>query len=146
MVVAFGIPTCLAKSINLKKLTKKQPVSQQETAPQITAILKSIWTIWDGAPPPARKESQNKSYHPLQNYPWPLDCRQNWPDPNKLSSQPILLRSEKDVHLHSFFPSTILLWNSLPLITKNSLSLSCFKRGSQSKYFYINVLNNEVAI
>ena len=35
--------------------------------------------------------------------------------------------SEKDVHLHSFFPSTIRLWNSLPLITKNSPTLYSFK-------------------
>ena len=35
--------------------------------------------------------------------------------------------SSKDPHLHSFFPSTIRLWNSLPLIIKNSTSLSGFK-------------------
>ena len=35
--------------------------------------------------------------------------------------------SSKDPHLHSFFPSTIRFLNSLPLIIKNSSSLSGFK-------------------
>ena len=35
MVVAFGIPICLLRLINLKRLIKEQPVSPPETAPLV---------------------------------------------------------------------------------------------------------------
>ena len=36
-------------------------------------------------------------------------------------------RSRVDAHLHSFFPSSIRLWNSLPESVKSSDSLTTFK-------------------
>ena len=51
-------------------------------------------------------------------------------------------RSEKDVHLHSFFPSSIRLWNSLPLSTKNSLNLSSFKEAVNENTIITSYLNN----
>ena len=39
----------------------------------------------------------------------------------------ILPHSEVDSHLHSFFPSTIRLWNTIPEEARNSSNIDCFK-------------------
>ena len=41
-------------------------------------------------------------------------------------------RSSADSHIHSFYPSTIRLWNSLPNSIKSTNSISSFKSSSSS--------------
>ena len=41
-------------------------------------------------------------------------------------------RSKTNVHLHSFYPSTVRLWNTIPGPTQNSTSLESFNTNIQS--------------
>ena len=49
------------------------------------------------------------------------------------------LQSRTSSHLHSFFPSSVRLWNDLPISIKNSISLTSFKKALDKFYSPVKI-------
>ena len=126
MVVAFGI--CITKSINLKKITKNNGFATGNRTMVHSNTKINMYNLgWCPLQKRRAKVKVTLLYKIIHDLAI-IDKTDLIPTNSPRRAFYFFVpRSEKDVHLHSFFPSTILLWNSLPLVTKNSLTLSSFK-------------------